>query len=107
MAAASRGLLISKHGNSIPLAGGHSCTAVAARQNDPDDLATELNPHKPELNPIEQSRQLTIRADQRWVPCTGHRPSARQLVNAESITPPAIRSARDAPRAPLAELAHA
>jgi hypothetical protein len=51
VAAASQGLLIRKHGGSIPLAGGHSCTAVAARQNDPDDLATELNPHKPELNP--------------------------------------------------------
>ena len=51
MVAASRGLLIRRHGDSIPLAGGRSCTAIAARQNGPDDLAAELNPHKPELNP--------------------------------------------------------
>ena len=90
-----------------PLAGGRSCTAVAARQNGPDDLAAELNPHKPELTPIEQSRQLAVRADQRRFRARAS-PIARQPVNAESaITPPAIRSARDALRAPLAELAHA
>jgi hypothetical protein len=66
-----------------PLAGGRSCTAVAARQNGPDDLAAGLNPHKPELTPIEQSRRLAVRDDQRRFRAWAS-PIARQPANAES-----------------------
>ena len=58
---------------------------------------------------MRQSRRLAARADEmRGFPRTGRSPPARQLVGAEpAATSPAIRSARDAQLASLAEPAGA
>jgi hypothetical protein len=94
-----------KHGDSLPMLPGSSRTAAAASQTGPDDLAAELNPHATELNPHKAvpaaSRQSRSEAG---FPRTGRSPPARQLVRAEpATTSPAVRGARDAQLASLAE----
>jgi hypothetical protein len=44
-------------GDILPLVPGSSRPAPKAPRASPDDLATELNPHEPELNPLRQPRR--------------------------------------------------
>jgi len=80
-----------------------------ARNLAPMTLATELNPHKPELNPHEAvpGGQPHQGRSRRRRPRTGRGPPVRQLAAPEpAVTPPVIRRARDVPLPPLAGPAH-
>jgi hypothetical protein len=94
-----------KHGDELPLQPGSPRSSVAAQQNRPDDLATELNPHETELNPIRQSRRLAAPGRSKAAPFRARRIAHghAQLARAEpAIASPAIRGTRDAPPPPLA-----
>jgi hypothetical protein len=67
-----------------------------ARDLAPMTLATELNPHKPELNPHQAvpGGQPHQGRSRRRRPRTGRGPSARQLATpGPAVTPPVIRRA--------------
>jgi hypothetical protein len=70
-------------------------------------LAAELNPHKTELNP-HKAVEAASRAgtDQTGLPSSA-RARRHGSWQRSSLTPPAVRCARDAPLPPRAEVAHA
>jgi hypothetical protein len=93
-------------GDILPLVPPEVPPALKAPRASPDDLATELNPHEPELNPHEAAPAAS-RARNRpsRLPALGPEPAGAAAGKGGAVTPPAIRCAHDAPLPPPAELA--